>query len=113
VPPVTRVPTYETDYLPTHSITVPYIKQPLDQREIIEHESHEYDLDVDDCQFLHDVNQGTQDRLQPRQLERMLYELEALNDKATKNHAQVAGTCSCALCTCTVPRAAVDTCCIA
>lgn len=88
---MTRVPTYETDYLPTHSITVSYIKQPLEPREIHEHEAHEYDLDVDDCQFLHDVNHGTQDRLHPKHLERMLYELEVLNDTATKNHAQATG----------------------
>jgi hypothetical protein len=99
VPAVTRVATYETDYLPTHSITVSYIKQPLDPGEVHEHESYQYDLDLDDCLFLNDVNRPAQDRLHPKQLERMLYELEVLDSSSNKGHVQTAGMCSCCLCT--------------
>lgn len=91
IPPVTQVPTYESDYLPLHSVTLTYIKAPLDKREIFEHSYYEYDLDTEDCQFLQDVNQGTQDRLQPRQLEKMLWQLEVMNDAATQNYLQAAG----------------------
>lgn len=63
----------------------------MDKRDIFEHQYHEYDLDTEDCQFLQDVNQGTQDRLQPRQLERMLWQLEIMNDSATQQYLQAAG----------------------
>lgn len=91
IPPVTQVPTYESDYLPLHRVTLTYIKAPMDKREIFEHSYYEYDLDTEDCQFLQDVNQGTQDRLQPRQLEKMLWQLEVMNDAATQNYLQAAG----------------------
>eukprot|EP00892_Ulva_mutabilis_P004363 jgi/Ulvmu1/2299/UM013_0146.1 len=91
IPPVTLVPTYGADYLPVHSITLTYIKGPMEKRDIFEHQYYEYDLDSEDCAFLQDVNQGTQDRLQPRQLERMLWQLEVLNDGATQQYLQAAG----------------------
>lgn len=108
IPPVTQVPTYESDYLPLHSITLTYIKAPLDKREIFEHSYYEYDLDAEDCQFLHDVNQGTQDRLQPRQLEKMLWQLEVMNDAATQNYLQAAGTQSCLCQLSTTPQYHID-----
>lgn len=91
VPPVIEVPTYAVDYLPVHKVLVTYQKAPRDKVEIWDAECLEYDLDVQDCVFLKDVNQGgTQERLSWRQLESMLWHLEVKNSEATEHSLQSA-----------------------
>jgi hypothetical protein len=91
VPLVNEVPSYAVDYLPVHKVLVTYQKAPRDKAEIWDAEYLEYDLDVQDCVFLKDVNQGgTQERLSWRQLESMLWHLEVKNSEATERSLQSA-----------------------
>jgi hypothetical protein len=77
------------DYLPIHKVPVTYLKAPRDKSDLWECEWLEYDLDVQDMQFLKDVNQGgTQERLTWRQLEEMLWHLEVKNAEATQRTVQ-------------------------
>jgi hypothetical protein len=95
VPDVKLVPTYPTDYLPTHKITLTYLKAPVDKSDKWDDEAYEYDLDVEDCEFLNNVNQETQDRLTAKQLERMIWELEVLNHQAAQQSQQLGGMGHC------------------
>jgi hypothetical protein len=88
VPPVTDVPSYRVDYLPVHRIN----KAPRDPKDIWDTECQEYDLDVQDMEFLNDVNQGgTQERLSSRQLEAMLWALEVASNAAHESSLQNTG----------------------
>jgi hypothetical protein len=92
VPPVTDVPTYNVDYLPVHRINMTYLKAPRDPKEIWDSECQEYDLDVQDMVFLSDVNEGgSQERLSARQLEAMLWALEAASAAAHERSLQSTG----------------------
>jgi hypothetical protein len=89
---VTDVASYRVDYLPVHRINMTYLKAPRDPKEIRDAECQEYDLDVQDMEFLNDVNQGgTQDRLSARQLEAMLWALEAASSAAHEINLQNTG----------------------
>jgi hypothetical protein len=92
IPPVTEVKTYAVDYLPLYQVPVTYVKAPRDKSDLWDSDWLEYDLDVQDTEFLRDVNSnGTQERLTWRQLEEMLWHLEVKNAEATQRSLQSTG----------------------
>ena len=92
VPPVTDVKTYGVDYLPVHKVPVTYLKAPKEIIDKVESEWQEYDLDVEDEEFLREVNDdGMQERLTWRQLEEMLWHLEVKNAEANERVVQGTG----------------------
>lgn len=96
IPPVNLVPTYNTDYLPVHTVGITYQKAPS-RVEVQDKEWQEYDLDADDIDFLHDINQGSQNRLSDKQMEILIWKLETMNADATERSLAQAGARPCCL----------------
>jgi hypothetical protein len=90
IPPVNLVPTYNTDYLPLHTVGITYLKAP-GKGDVVDKEWQEYDLDADDINFLHDINQGSQSRLTDKQMEMLVWKLETMNAAATEHSLTQAG----------------------
>ena len=89
IPPVTHVPTYNTDYLPLHTVGLTYLRVPGKAES--EKEYAEYDLDGSDEAFLSDLNHDGQDRLSDKKLEMLLWKLETSNAEATERSLSQAG----------------------
>jgi hypothetical protein len=97
IPPVNLVPTYNTDYLPVHTVGITYQKAPS-RLELQDKAWQEYDLDADDIDFLHDINQGSQNRLSDKQLEMLIWKLETMNSSVTDKSLTQAGAHPCNTC---------------
>lgn len=90
IPGVTRVPTYDIDYLPAFRERNTYVRgrggTGYDDPTLVE-----YDLDVEDEAWLQAFN-GDQERLSPEKFETMLWRLDIANAEATDRIFAFQGT---------------------